>query len=194
MPNSPACAMRSSAPMSSRPPNLARIRLFAARGRHPAAFHAGQPQGLVQKPLRGHPPTAHQHRQQPPPLRRDPAHQRPAAGADRAQNPHHQPAPRHGADRRLQARPRQRLRQHAAVLHAAVHRQQPHQHLLLRQQPPAALRLQRRGALPAHLPVGRPGQPQDHPPRRLRRDFLPNAPSARCSAATWSWSPASKSC
>ncbi|MCK7461024.1 MAG: hypothetical protein MZU84_02625 [Sphingobacterium sp.] len=33
-----------------------------------------------------------------------------------------------------QQRPRQRLRQHAALFHAALHRQQPRQHLLLRQQ------------------------------------------------------------
>ena len=40
----------------------ARIRLLSARGRHPAALHAGQPQGLVQERLRGRPPAAHQHR------------------------------------------------------------------------------------------------------------------------------------
>ena len=50
-------------------------------------------------------------------------------------------------------------------------------HLLLRQQQRPALRLQRRRALPAHLPVRRRGQHEDHPPRRLRRQA--SSPSAR---------------
>ena len=51
-------------------------------------------------------------------------------------------------------------------------------HLLLRQQQRPPLRLQRRRALSAHLPVRRRGQHEDHPPRRLRRD-LPRQVHAR---------------
>ena len=54
-----------------------------------------------------------------------PAYQRLAAGADRAEGAGHQPAPGHGADRRIQERPGNGYTEHAALLHAALHRQQP---------------------------------------------------------------------
>ena len=53
-------------------------------------------------------------------------------------------------------------------------------HLLLRQQQRPALRLQRRRAVPAHLPVRGPGQHQDRPPRRPSpRSSSPSARSAQ---------------
>ncbi len=60
--------------------------------------------------------------------------------------------------------------QHAALLRAALHRQQPHRHLLLRQQqrPPLRFNADER-FLPIYQFAGR-GQHEDHPPRRLRRD------------------------
>ena len=167
--------------MSSPPPKLLReTQQLHPRRRHAAELHPGQHQGLVQKHLRSRQPAPHQHRQQPPPLRRHPAHQRRARGADRAENPRHQPAPGHGADRRLQERPRQRLHQDAALLHAALHRQQPQRHLVFRQQQHPPLQLQCRRALSARLSVRRRGQQEDHPPRQLRRDASsPNARWAR---------------
>ena len=55
-------------------------------------------------------PASHQHRPQPPPLRCHPAHQRRALRADRAEVAGRESPPGHGADRRVQERPWQRLR------------------------------------------------------------------------------------
>ena len=73
-----------------RRPDLRERNSLHPRRRHAAQLHPGQHQGLVQKQLRGRQPAPHQHRQQPPPLRRHPAHQRRARRADRAEDPRHQ--------------------------------------------------------------------------------------------------------
>ena len=72
-----------------------------------------------------------------------------------------QPAPCHAADRRLQERPRQRLHQDAAVLHAAFHRQQPQRYLVFRQQQQPPFQLQCRRALSSRS--------ISSPPRTTRR-------------------------
>jgi type I restriction enzyme R subunit len=186
---------RSSPRRVRRRQDSARAQQLRARRRHAAELHAGQHQGLVQEQLRGHQPAPHQHRQQPPPLRRDPAHQRRARRADRAEDAGHQPAPGHGADRRLQERPRQRLHQDAALLPAALHRQQPHRHLVLRQQ-------QRRHFsfnaderfLPIYQFADEDNKKITHLDSFAETPSSPNARWARPSAATWCWWPASRSC
>ncbi len=124
-----------------------------------------------QEHLRGRQPAPHQHRQQPPPLRRHPAHQRRARRADRAEDARHQPPPGDGADRRLQERPRQRLHQDAALLRPALHRQQPRQtpSTSPTTTPATSPSTPTSASCPIYQFAGR-GQQEDHPPRRLRRE------------------------
>ena len=88
----------------------------------------------MQKRLRGHQPAPYQYSLQLPTLRCHHPDKRHPLRAGRAEDSPDQPTPRDAADRGLQGRPRQWLRQHAALIHAALHRQQPDQDLLLRQQ------------------------------------------------------------
>ena len=110
-------SIRSPLTMSSSPrPCCARSTTLSAR-RHPAQLHLGQPQGLVQKRLRGHQPAPHQYLQ---PERYDviiinaKRQVELKTGAD-------QPTPRDAADRGLQGRPRNGYA-NTLLIHAALHR------------------------------------------------------------------------